>query len=562
MSEHLLSIVTWLPLLGGFILLALPYESKLLHARFALGVTLLTLLVSIPLLTGFHAAIPSPSSASSGQFSFIETLTGWGIPQLGVNYILGVDGISLLMVLMTTAIFPFVVGASFKGIKDRTKMFFFLILLVETAILGVFDSLNLVLFYIFYEAMLIPLYFLVGVWGGPKRIQATMKFFLYTMVGSMLMLVSILYTYVLVHTFDFVQVQQLLPQAFDAMANHTGVAHAHLVEVLLFLGFFAAFAVKSPVWPLHSWVPDAYAEAPTGVTIVLVALKMGLYGFIRFNVSLFPTATAELAPIAVVLGVIGVIYAALVAAAQTDLKRLAAYSSISHIGVIVVAIFALTAAGWTGAVIQMVSHTFTMGALFILIGYLYERRGTYDISSYGGVWKVMPYFSVVFLIATLSAIALPGTAGFYGEFLMLVGSFQTYPWAAAIATTAAIWSAVYMLWMFKRVMHGKINKPEVEAFTDLSVTEKWALVPLVAIILWIGIYPIPLVHVLNGPAELAASTVVPARTVPNASTGTVLAILGRTFIPDRRDSRDLTYLPYDKYFAFTNAVTGSKTPGE
>lgn len=551
MSEHLLSVVTWLPLIGGLILLALPAENKRLHGLFALAVTVLTLLVSLPLLFGRHPLIAPAGAYRADQFRYVDVSHTWGIAQLGISYIVGVDGIGLLMVLMTTGIFPFVVGASLKGIQANTKMFYFLILLVETAILGVFDSLNLILFYMFYEAMLIPLYFLIGIWGGAKRIYATMKFFLYTMAGSMLMLVAILYIYSLVHTFDFIQVQSMLPQAFNAIARHQGADHAHLVELLLFLGFFAAFAVKAPIWPFHSWVPDAYSEAPTGASMALVALKMGIYGFMRFNVALFPTATAEMAPIIITLAVIGVIYGALVAAVQTDLKRLVAYSSISHLGVIVLSVFALTPAGWTGAVIQMISHTFTTGALFMLTGYLYERRGSYDISSYGGVWKVMPYFASVFLIATLSAIALPGTAGFYGEFLMLVGSFQTYPWPTAIATTAAVWSAVYMLWMFKRVMHGKIDKPEVEAMPDLTANEKWAMVPLVAVILWIGIYPIGLVDVLNGPVPQAEASAATARVSPNKPVGSVLAILGRTFIPDRHDSRDLQYLPIDQSFAFT-----------
>ncbi|HEY3331600.1 MAG TPA: NADH-quinone oxidoreductase subunit M [Capsulimonadaceae bacterium] len=557
MTDHLLSIVTWLPLLGGLILLALPAENKRLHGVFALAVSVLTFAVSVPLFTGFHTLVAPggimPSDGAGAQFMFAE-FASW-IPQLGINYTLGIDGIGLLMVLMTTAIFPFVVGVSMKQINDRTKMFYFMVLLVETAILGVFDSLNLVLFYIFYEAMLIPLYFLVGIWGGEKRIAATMKFFLYTMVGSMLMLVAILYTFGLTNTFDFIKVQQALPGAFNQLAQHTSVGHAHFVELMLFLGFFAAFAVKAPVWPFHSWVPDAYTEAPTGVSIILVALKMGLYGFMRFNVALFPNATAECAPVIIVLGVIGVIYAALVASVQTDVKRLIAYSSISHIGVIVLAIFGLTAAGWTGAVVQMISHTFTTGALFILASFLYVRRGSNEISAFGGVWKVMPIFSVVFLIATLSAIALPGTAGFYGEFLMLIGTFQTYPWPTAIATTAAVWSAVYMLWMFKRVMHGKINNEAVAGFKDITAGEKLAVIPLAAVILWIGIYPINLVEKLNGPTAMAATQVYPAKVSPSTPTGSILAILGRTYIPDRRDSRDLHYLPNDVDYRLPSSAT-------
>ena len=458
------------------------------------------------------------------QFPIHESAS-W-IPSLWNQLYTGVDGIGLLMLLMTTIIFPFVVGVSQKEIQDKTKMFYFLLMLVETAILGVFCALNLILFYMFYEAMLIPLYFVVGIWGGAKRVPAAIKFFLYTMVGSMLMLVAMLAIYFLTGstgtpgTFDYQAVAARLPAVFT-QSRIWGLP-SQTVEMMLFLGFFAAFAVKAPLWPFHSWVPDAYTEAPTAGSIVLVALKMGLYGFIRFNIALFPHATATAAPVIITLAVIGVIYAAVVAAVQTDLKRLVAYSSISHVGVIVLAIFSLTTPAMTGAVIQMVSHTITTGALFILVAILYARRGSYQIADYGGVWKVMPVFAAFFLLATLSSVALPGTAGFTGEFLMLLGSFQTHPWAAGFATTAAIWSVVYMLWMFQRVMHGKIDKPEVEKMTDLTHGDWWALAPLAVMIVLIGVAPVPLERPVNASA---------------------MNLLSRTWIPDRHNSRDLNYLP-------------------
>jgi NADH-quinone oxidoreductase subunit M len=277
------------------------------------------------------------------------------------------------------------------------------------------------------------------------------------------------------------------------------------VELLLFLGFFSAFAVKAPLWPLHSWAPDAYVESPVGVTMILVALKMGLYGFMRFNVGLFPNATLVCAPYIVAFAVIGVIAAALIASVQPNMKRLIAYSSVSHIGVIVLAIFALTPTSWTGATIQMVSHTFTVGGLFLLLSCLYLRRKSYEISDYGGVAKVMPFFMAVFVIATLSSIALPGTSGFTGEFLMLIGSFNAFPIATAIATTSAIWSAVYMLWMVKRAMHGAVTHPEVGALTDLTPGEKFAIVPIVLVILWIGLYSAPLCNKLGGSFGALAS---------------------------------------------------------
>jgi NADH-quinone oxidoreductase subunit M len=358
---------------------------------------------------------------------------------------------------------------------------------METAVLGVFLSLNLVLYYLFWEGMLIPMYFLIGIWGGPRRIYATVKFFLYTMVGSMVMLVSIMAMYFLAGstTFDLPELQKHV---------HLGLfSGRQATDLLLFTGFFLAFGIKAPVFPFHSWVPDAYAEAPTGGTIILIALKMGLYGFIRFCLPLFPWAVKASAPVIITLAVIGVIYAALVAAMQTDLKRLLAYSSVSHIGVIMLGIFALTSIGMSGAVIQMVSHTITTGALFILVGGLYARRRSYQIADFGGLMAVMPMFTVVFLIATLSSVALPLTSGFTGELLLLLGSFQTHPWAAAFATTAAIWSVVYMLWMFQRVMYGTLDNDANRALPDLTGGEKWALVPLVLLIFLLGVYPTPTV---------------------------------------------------------------------
>jgi NADH-quinone oxidoreductase subunit M len=511
--NHLLTIVTFLPLLGAIILLFLPKDASRTHGLLAMVVTLLTLAVSIPLYFLYHP--------EGNQFQ-LRDYAPWA-PAVGINYFLGIDGISLLMVLMTTVIFPFVVGVSLKSTQDRTQMFYFLILFVESAILGVFMSLNLVLFYIFYEAMLIPLYFIVGMWGGERRIYATLKFFLYTMVGSVLMLASIISIFFMVQTFDLPQVQALLPAALAKFGDH-----ALAVEMLLFLGFFAAFAVKAPIWPLHTWVPDAYTEAPIAGSIILVALKMGLYGFIRFNLPLFPHATAAAAPVIVTLAVIGVVYSALVAAAQTDLKRLIAYSSISHVGVVALAIFGLTAIGISGGVIQMVNHTITTGALFILVGLLFARRGTYEISAYGGVWKVMPVFTAIFLLVTLSSVALPGTGGFTGEFLMLLGAFQTHPWAAGIATTAAIWSVVYMLWMFQRVFFGANDKPEVQSMPDITLGDKWALVPLVLLFLWLGIFPNPLLNKVNQPTVTVLSQM-------SAQTGT--PVIPTTPIPDNMGPR-------------------------
>ena len=472
----LLTLLVFLPALFALILAFVPKTNARAIQLLALVGTLVALLVSVFVYAGYN-----PDSTM--QFQLIDKCD-W-IPNLHINYFLGMDGISLLMVLMTTAIWPFVVGVSFKEVTQRSREYYAWVLVMETAVLGVFLSLNLVLYYVFWEAMLIPMYFLIGIWGGPRRIFATVKFFLYTMVGSMVMLVSIMALYFLggSTTFD-------LPQLQNQTFHNAGMFSGRMTtDILLFLGFFLAFGIKAPVFPFHSWVPDAYAEATTGGTIILVALKMGIYGFIRFCLPLFPNAVKDCAPVIITLAVIGVIYAALVAAMQTDLKRLIAYSSISHIGVIMLGVFALTSIGMEGAVVQMVSHTFTTGALFIILGSLYARRQSYKIADYGGLMGVMPAFTVVFLIATLSSVALPLTSGFTGELLLLLGSFQTHPWAASFATTAAIWSVVYMLWMFQRVMHGKITHDENRSLPDLSSGEKWALYPLVVLIFVVGIVP-------------------------------------------------------------------------
>ena len=483
-NNPVLTILTFLPALFALLLAFLPKDNKKLLQQATMAGTLITLLVSLGICAQYH-----PAEQTTLHPFQLEHKFAW-IPSLHINYYLGMDGISLLMVLMTTGIFPFVVGISGREIDQRVQQYYAWILVMETAILGVFLSLNLVLYYVFWEAMLIPLYFIIGIWGGPKRLYATVKFFLYTMVGSMVMLVSILALYFVSgqQTFDFPELQRIVPQA---------LAQKTTTEALLFLGFFLAFGIKAPIWPFHTWVPDAYAEAPTGGTIILVALKMGLYGFLRFCLPMFPHAVAAYAPAIIVFSVIGIIYAALVAAMQTDLKRLIAYSSVSHIGVIMLAIFALAPIGESGAVIQMVSHTFTTGGLFLLIAYLYSRRGSYQIADYGGVMKVMPAFAVVFLIATLSSVALPLTSGFTGEFLMLLGAFQTNPVATGFATTAAIWSAVYMLWMYQRVMHGPLDKDENKSLKDLTPGEWGAMVPIVLIIFALGIASTPVLNVLN-----------------------------------------------------------------
>ena len=483
--QGLLTLLVFLPALFALIIGLIPKDNVQAIKAAALTGTLAALAVSL---------LAYAQYAPHGTHFQLVDQTAW-IPSLHINYFLGMDGISLLMVLMTTVIFPFAVGVSFKEITTRSREFYAWMLVMETAVLGVFLSLNLVLYYLFWEGMLIPMYFIIGIWGGPKRVYATVKFFLYTMAGSMVMLVSIMALYFLGGSTSF---------DLPTLQSHVGpsglFSGKQLTDILLFVGFFLAFGIKAPVFPFHSWVPDAYSEAPTGGTIVLVALKMGLYGFIRFCLPLFPFAVKACAPVIIILAVIGVIYAALVAAMQTDLKRLLAYSSVSHIGVIMLGIFALTSIGLSGAIVQMVSHTITTGALFILVAALYARRGSYEIKDFGGLTAVMPMFTVVFLVATLSSVALPLTSGFTGELLLLMGSFQTHPWAAAFATTAAIWSVVYMLWMFQRVMYGKLDNDANKNLPDMTRAEKWALLPLVALIFALGVFPTPLTLDKSGPS--------------------------------------------------------------
>ena len=475
--QGLLTLLVFLPALFALVVGLIPKDNVQAIKGVALTGTLVALVVSL-----FAYAQFAPQGT---QFQLVD-MAAW-IPSLHINYFLGMDGISLLMALMTTLIFPFAVGVSFKEITTRSREFYAWMLVMETAVLGVFLSLNLVLYYLFWEGMLIPMYFIIGIWGGQRRVYATVKFFLYTMAGSMVMLVSIMALYFLggSTTFDLPALQQHVSPVTGLFSGK------ETTDILLFTGFFLAFGIKAPVFPFHSWVPDAYAEAPTGGTIVLVALKMGLYGFIRFCLPLFPFAVKAAAPIIITLAVIGVIYAALVAAMQTDLKRLLAYSSVSHIGVIMLGIFALTSIGLSGAVVQMVSHTITTGALFILVAGLYARRQSFQIADFGGLTAVMPMFTVVFLIATLSSVALPLTSGFTGELLLLMGSFQTHPWATGFATTAAIWSVVYMLWMFQRVMYGTLDNDKNRRLPDMTRGEKWALFPLVALIFALGISPTP-----------------------------------------------------------------------
>ncbi|MBC7804526.1 MAG: NADH-quinone oxidoreductase subunit M [Akkermansiaceae bacterium] len=404
------------------------------------------------------------------------------LADLGVSFKVGADGPAMLLVVLTTFLTAFAVQASQNVIRENQKAFYALMLLMEAAMIGAFVSLDLILFYVFFEAVLIPAYFLIGIYGGTNRVAAGLKFLLYTLVGSLLMLVSIIALYLHAgQTFDY----EMILAAVTASPMTGGLA------AVAFGGFALAFAIKTPLFPFHTWLPDTYVESPTPVTVVLAGAmgKLGVYGFYRFVLPLFPDLSRQAAPAFVWLAVAAIIYGALVAAVQRDTKRLIAYSSVSHLGFIIMGLFSGTAYGVSGAMLQAINHGVTTGALFLIAGILYERRGSNRIASFGGLWEQMPVFGRIFLIVTFSAIALPLTNGFVGEFLILLGTFQTFPLAAGIATTGVIWSAVYMLWMFQRVMYGPVRRAEVRRLRDLSGAETGRLAPFVAVIFLFGIAP-------------------------------------------------------------------------
>ncbi len=487
LSAHLFSLVLFLPLLGAAIVAILPRGEGDQHKGVAVFTSLVTFCVSLLLWTGFDS--------TKAGFQFEERVE-WA-PSLGISYHVGLDGVALLLVMLTTFLGPIVVLSSWKGVQHRVKEFCLALLVLETAMLGTLGALDLVLFYVFWEAMLIPMYLLVGVWGSERRIYAAVKFFLFTFVGSVLMLLAIFYLWsksAPTRTFDYVTLMASL--RLDAGE-----------QKWLFLAFALAFAIKVPIWPLHTWLPDAHTEAPAAGSILLagVMLKMGTFGFIRYAMPLFPNAALEWAPVIAWLGVIGIIYGSLMCMAQTDLKRLVAYSSVAHLGFVMLGLSALTAESASGAVLQMVNHGISTGALFLMIGYLYERTHTRDLAAYGGLAKVTPAIAAVFLVITLSSIGLPGTNGFVGEFLILIGTYsgrlQSGVLLAVLGSLGVILGAVYMLWMYQRVMLGPIRRESVRSLPDLSLREWVTFAPLLAAIVVLGVYPGPLLAAVKLPVE-------------------------------------------------------------
>jgi NADH-quinone oxidoreductase subunit M len=474
MTIGFLTAVTFLPTLGAIVLALLPRRLAQVHRTIGLVITLVTFVLSVPLWFGFDG--------DSADMQF-EEFYRW-LPTLGVSYHVGIDGISLLLVLLTTFLMPITLASAWHAIEDRTKEFVITMLLLETGMLGVFVSLDLFLFFVFWEAMLIPMYLVIGVWGGTNRIYAAVKFVLYTMAGSGLMLVAILALYyqhgVATGTYTF-----------DLPTLVRWVMPPGTAQSLMFLAFALAFAIKVPLFPFHTWLPDAHVEAPTAGSVILagVLLKMGTYGFLRFCLPLFPDAAVEFAPLVFALAVIGIIYGAWVSTVQPDLKKLVAYSSVAHLGFVMLGIFTLNQQGLVGGVIQMINHGLSTGALFLMVGMIYERRHTRLIAQFGGLWKVIPAFSALFLVVTLSSVGLPGLNGFVGEFLVLLGAFQVSFLLVAVAATGIIFAAVYLLWMYQRVIFGEVTHEENNRLTDLTPREWAVLVPVLVFIVWIGVQP-------------------------------------------------------------------------
>ncbi len=469
----LLSALVWLPTLGAAALLLLDRRDARRLRLVALAVTTVTFAVSLLLWVGFDRG--------RAGMQFTEE-RAW-IPAAGISYHLGVDGISLLLVLLTAFLTPLCLLSAWSQVTTRVKEFLIAMCLLETAMIGVFVALDLFLFFVFWEAMLIPMYLIIGVWGGPRRVYASVKFILYTMAGSALMLLAILALYYLQPSgsasFDYGAVMQL--------------RMAPRLQTWLFLAFALAFAIKVPMVPFHTWLPDAHVEAPTAGSVILagVLLKMGTYGFLRFGLPLFPDAAVRLAPVIGALALIGILYGAWVSTVQPDMKKLIAYSSVSHLGFVMLGLFTLTPQGLVGGILQMVNHGLSTGALFLLIGMIYERRHSRLIADFGGLWAVVPVFSVILLVVTFSSIGLPGLNGFVGEFLILVGAFQWSVPAAVLGTTGIVFAAVYLLWMYQRVIFGELRHAENRQLTDLNAREIWTLVPILLLIVWIGVYPKP-----------------------------------------------------------------------
>lgn len=477
----LLTLIILIPLAGALALFFFPREKKEVIRLFALGISLVNFVLSLILWLRFDA--------STYKMQFVEK-ADW-IPSIGVSYFLGMDGISLLLVLLTTFIVPISILCSWSAIEDRVKEYMIHILILEAGMVGVFVALDMMLFFLFWEIGLVPMFFLIGIWGGKRRLYANIKFFLYTLFGSVFMLVGILALYFAhgkatgVYTFDLLKLYE--------------AAYSYNLQWWVFLAFFLGFAIKVPVFPFHTWLPDAHVEAPTAGSVILagVLLKMGTYGFVRFCIPLLPDASVAWAPFVIALSVIGIVYGAFLAMAQKDIKKMVAYSSVSHLGIVMVGIFAMNQHGMDGGVIQMINHGISTGGLFLVIGMIYERRHTREMDEFGGLSRVMPAFAAFTIIIALSSIAIPGTNGFIGELLVLIGVFKYGILPGAIAIVGIVAGPVYMLGMCQKVLFGKLTRPENRRLKDLNLREALILLSIVFFILWIGIYPKPFLKIAS-----------------------------------------------------------------
>ena len=474
----ILSLVIFLPTVGALFVFLVRGDERIVarNARMtALWTSLITFVLSLGIWIDFDT--------STAAFQFVER-ADW-IPILGASYHLGVDGISMLFVILSTFLTPLCILASWEAIQTRVKEYMIAFLLLETFMVGMFCALDFVLFYIFFEGVLIPMFLIIGVWGGANRVYAAFKFFLYTLTGSVLLLVAIMVIYFDAETTDIVE---LLKIGFDPD-----------LQIWLWLAFFASFAVKVPMWPVHTWLPDAHVEAPTAGSVILagILLKMGAYGFLRFSLPMLPVASDFFAPLIFTLSVIAIIYTSLVALAQEDMKKLIAYSSVAHMGFVTIGIFTVRTQGVEGAIVQMLSHGVISAALFLCVGVVYDRLHSREIARYGGLVHRMPVYAAVFMVFMLGSVGLPGTSGFVGEFLVLVGAFQVNTWLALLATTGIVLGAAYMLYLYRRVIFGELTKEDLKTMTDLSRREIAVFAPLVAATLWMGIWPEPFLDVLH-----------------------------------------------------------------
>jgi len=512
MQSHILSIILFTPLVGAIVLLFVPKENEDVVRWIANVFALAGFLVSLPLVPWFWEKRFEPG------FKFIEGAANNWIPSIGAGYVLGIDGISFLLIMLTTLLGWISILSSWTAIENRVKEYYIWFLILQTGMLGVFMALDFFLFFVFWEAMLVPMYLLIGIWGGPRKLYAAIKFFLYTLAGSVLMLLGILFLYfhhhgeTNVYTFSIRDLYKTAPHIYFDPNYGPGIA------ILLFFAFFFAFAIKVPMFPFHTWLPDAHVEAPTAGSVILagVLLKMGTYGFIRFSLPFFPDVLThtKVRSWMIVLSIIAIIYGALVSLMQKDMKKLVAYSSVSHLGFCTLGIFALTPLGLSGSVLQQINHGISTGALFLIVGILYERRHTREIAEYGGISNVMPVYATITMIMFLSSMGLPLLNGFVGEFTILQGTFmENWKWGAW-AVPGVVLAAAYLLWLYQRVFFGQVTNPKNEKLHDLTPREVLTFVPLIIMAFWIGLYPKPFFQILEQPVNQLVQTVRPDYPLP------------------------------------------------